>query len=166
MPSAPHSRWCRWTSNSASIKPYIPCRGPNSSSKSNCTTDQTTCSPLSNNTWQGAIRGNMALETFCWHVPVLVLLGLPLHHAEMTSSGTQRRAVSCNVALETLCWHAPILVLLRLPLFHTEVTLFHWISLRGCVAIPVCRFHSFVVLTFLLPLSESLWDLSSDLVPF
>ena len=39
-PSAPPTCMVLWTSSSASIEPYLPCKAPNSSSKSNCTTDQ------------------------------------------------------------------------------------------------------------------------------
>ena len=71
------------------------------------------------------------------------------------------------MALEVFCWHAPALVLLGLPLFLRKWPLFHWLSLRGCATIPLCHFHSFFeVLAFLLPLSEGLSNLPSDLVPF
>ena len=43
----------------------------------------TTCSPFPSGTQQGAVSGNVALETLCWHAPALVLLRLPLSHTEV-----------------------------------------------------------------------------------
>ena len=84
-----------------------------------------------------------------------------LHHWPATcsqvSSGTQKRAVSGNVALETFCWHAPVFLQ---PCSHG----FHWVdALQHLFVISIPFFWGS---RLLISLSENLWDLPSDLVPF
>ena len=118
----------RWTSNSASIEQYIPHKGPNSSSRSNCTTDQP-------------------------HAP-----HFPAVPRREPSVATWPLNPSAG---------APALMLFRLQLFPTEmipVPLAFTERMRNNASLPLpllLRSSRFV-----LPLSESLWDLTSDLVPF
>ena len=103
---------------------------------------------------------------FCFHRAVHPVQGrqfirIQLHHRPATCSplpsNIKKRAVRGNVARKPFCWHAQLLRFSDSHFFKMKRHLFHWLSLSGCVTIPLCHFHSsFEVLAFCSPLSEGL----------
>ena len=60
------------------------------------------------------------------------------------SCNAQGNPSAATWSLQPLCWKSsPLFALLRIQLFTLKWDLFHWLSLRRCVTIPLCHFHSF-----------------------